>query len=140
MRTYIEYRDEVDRAMADLPADLISLCIDTGHCVYAGMDPAEVIKTYQGRVKYLHFKDINGSVLADSVKNSTDFYKAIGNNIFCPLGRGCVDFNAVHRVLTEINFNGWVTVEQDMDPASGNDAKKAAAQSRQFIETTFFSD
>lgn len=132
--TYIEYRDELDKAMRDLPPELMSLCVDTGHCVYAGMDPSEVLRTYKDRVKYLHFKDINADVHAVSVKAGTDFYTAIGNNIFCPLGQGCVDFDEVRQTLIDIDFNGWVTVEQDTDPAAKSDAKTDAEKSRAFIE------
>ncbi|OEE67736.1 inosose dehydratase [Enterovibrio norvegicus FF-33] len=134
--TYIEYRDELDRAMRDLPAELMSLCVDTGHCVYAGMDPSDVLRTYKDRVKYLHFKDINADVLAASVATGTDFYTAIGNNIFCPLGQGCVDFSDVRQTLIDIDFKGWVTVEQDTDPTAKSDAKTDAEQSRAFIEKT----
>lgn len=134
--TFIEYRDELDKAMRDLPPSLMSLCVDTGHCVYAGMDPCEVLRTYSDRVKYLHFKDINADVLKASVATDTDFYTAIGNNIFCPLGQGCVDFDAVRQTLIEIGFKGWVTVEQDTDPAAKSDARTDAEQSRMFIEQT----
>ncbi|GLQ72795.1 TIM barrel protein [Vibrio penaeicida] len=137
--TFIEYRDELDRAMNDLPPDLMSLCVDTGHCIYAGMDPCEVLTTYQDRVKYLHFKDINPDVHKVSVANGVDFYKAIGNNIFCPLGEGCVDFEKVKQTLIEIDFKGWVTVEQDTDPSAKSDAKTDAERSRVFIEQTILS-
>ncbi len=132
--TYIEYRDELDKAMRDLPPELMSLCVDTGHCVYAGMDPCDVLRTYKDRVKYLHFKDINAEVHAQSIAKDTDFYTAIGNNIFCPLGQGCVDFDAVRQTLHEIDFKGWVTVEQDTDPAAKSDAKTDAEKSRAFIQ------
>ncbi|MFD2178274.1 TIM barrel protein [Veronia pacifica] len=134
--TFIEYQDEVDKAMRDLPNDLMSLCVDTGHCVYAGIDPAALITQYAERVKYLHFKDIQKDVLVRSVKEGIDFYKAIALNIFCPLGEGCVDFSAVRESLTDINFNGWVTVEQDTDPAAGHDVSTDAEKSRVFIENT----
>ncbi len=36
---YLEFEDEIDAALADLPEDLVGLCIDTGHSAYAGGDP-----------------------------------------------------------------------------------------------------
>jgi inosose dehydratase len=137
--TFIEYRDELDKAMNDLDPELMSLCIDTGHCQYAGMDPAEVIRTYADRVKYLHFKDIDAEIHKQTVENSDDFYKAIGQGIFTPLGKGCVDFGAVRQVLQDIEFDGWVTVEQDMDPTLEADPLLNAKNSREFIEQAFFS-
>ncbi|MEZ5535414.1 MAG: TIM barrel protein [Thiolinea sp.] len=132
--TFIEYRDELDKAMNDLHSDLVSLCIDTGHCQYAGMNPAEVIRTYADRVKYLHFKDIDAAVHQRVVAGKIDFYKAVSAGVFTPLGKGCVDFPAVRRVLNDIGFDGWVTVEQDMDPTQDADPLSNARQSREFIE------
>lgn len=132
--TFIEYRDELDAAMEDLDEDLMSLCIDTGHCQYAGMNPAGVISTYADRVKYLHFKDIDAAIHQRVVAEKIDFYKAVSAGIFTPLGKGCVDFAAVRQVLTDIEFDGWVTVEQDMDPKLDADPSNNARQSREFIE------
>jgi len=131
--TFIEYRDEIDRAMNDLDGDLVKLCVDTGHCKYAGIDPAELIESYQDRVAYIHFKDINAEVLSHTVANNVDFYKAIGNGVFCPLGQGCVDFSALRSTLEKINYNGWVTVEQDVDPTKDNSSLKNAQESLEFI-------
>lgn len=137
--TYIEYRDELDKAMQDLDDSLVSLCIDTGHCQYAGMDPAEVIRTYADRVKYLHFKDIDAAIHHKTVTEGIDFYNAISQGIFTPLGKGCVDFAAVRQTLQAIEFDGWVTVEQDMDPTLDADPLLNAKNSREFIEQAFFS-
>ena len=132
--TYIEYRDEVDRAMKELDSDLVKLCIDTGHCTYAGIDPAELIRTYGERVAYIHFKDIQAPVLENVVKDGIDFYTAIGQGVFCPLGQGCVDFDAVRESLESIGYQGWITVEQDVDPTKDNSALENARESREFIE------
>lgn len=132
--TYIEYRDELDRAMNDLDEKLVSLCIDTGHSLYAGMDPAELIRTYGERLRYLHFKDINPSVHQQVLNEGIDFYSAISNGIFCPLGQGAVNFAAVRESLQAIGYDGWVTVEQDMDPTLDADPLNNARNSREFIE------
>ncbi len=131
--TYIEYRDEIDRAMNDLDENLVKLCVDSGHCVYAGIDPSELILTYQDRVEYLHFKDINKQVLDKTTAEGINFYSAIGQGIFCPLGKGCVNFEALRQTLNEINYDGWVTVEQDVDPALDNSSLEDAKESLAFI-------
>jgi len=132
--TFIEYQDELDRAMTDLDEDLVSLCLDTGHCYYAGISPEQAIKQYQDRIKYIHFKDINPVIHQQTVNDSIDFYKAISNGIFCPLGQGGVNFDAVRQELIAMNYQGWVTVEQDMDPTIDNNPLQNAINSREFIE------
>jgi inosose dehydratase len=135
--TYIEYEDELARAMQDLPEQLVSLCIDTGHCYYAGMQPQKIISEYAERVKYLHFKDINPQILDSVIAQGTDFYTAISQGVFCPLGRGGVDFAAIRQTLQQIGYQGWVTVEQDMDPEIDNNPLQNAINSREFIEQYF---
>ena len=77
-------------------------------------------------------------MLEHTVKNNVDFYKAIGNGVFCPLGKGCVDFTQLRATLEKINYNGWITVEQDVDPAAkDNSSLENAQESRQFIEQHF---
>lgn len=131
--TFIEYRDEVDRAMAELDKDLVGLCVDTGHCIYAGINPSELIETYQDRVEYIHFKDIDLEVHQHTTANNVDFYTAIGNGVFCPLGQGCVDFSQVKQTLQKIDYEGWITVEQDVDPKKDNSSLENAKESLDFI-------
>ncbi|QKC93754.1 TIM barrel protein [Mesorhizobium sp. NZP2298] len=113
---YIEYGDELDRAMADLPDDLVGLCVDTGHSAYAGIDPISLIRRYEGRVGHMHLKNIDKGVHAACVAEGIGFFDAIARGIFCPLGKGVVDFVAVRDALTDIGYSGVAVVEQDVDP------------------------
>lgn len=133
--TYIEYRDELERAANDLNPDKVKLCVDTGHCLYAGMDPAAILHEYGERVAYLHFKDINPGVYKRVVEQGIDFYRAISEGVFCPIGQGAVDFDDVFTALQEINYQGWVTVEQDIDPESPYSPLQFAINSRDYISS-----
>lgn len=115
---WIEYEDELDRAMNDLPDDLVGLCIDTGHAAYAGSDPVALIRRYGRRIGHMHFKNIDAAVHAACVADGTDFFSAIARGIFCPLGRGVVDFTKVRDALQTIGYSGIAVVEQDVDPTS----------------------
>jgi inosose dehydratase len=112
---WIEYEDDVERAMSDLPADLVGLCLDSGHFTYAGMDAVAMYKKYASRVPYMHFKDINGKVLSNLRSEKKGFWDGIKSGVFCPLGQGLVDFPALLRAMKANGFSGWVTVEQDAD-------------------------
>ncbi len=57
MQADIEFADELQRVVDDIPADLAGLCLDTGHMAYSGMDPAVTLRKYWDRVDYIHFKD-----------------------------------------------------------------------------------
>lgn len=114
---YIEYEDELDRAMADLPEDLVGLCVDTGHSAYAGIDPIGLIRRYGSRVGHMHLKNIDPTVHAACVADGTGFFDAIARGIFCPLGKGVVDFVAARDALADISYRGMAVVEQDVDPS-----------------------
>lgn len=124
---WIEYEDELDRAMNDLPEDLVGLCIDTGHAAYAGSDPVALIGRYRSRIGHMHFKNIDAAVHAACVADGTDFFAAIALGIFCPLGRGVVDFTRVRDALQAIGYFGMAVVEQDVDP-TGDDLPLANAR------------
>mmetsp|Transcript_49552 Transcript_49552/g.119237 ORF Transcript_49552/g.119237 Transcript_49552/m.119237 type:complete len:322 (+) Transcript_49552:74-1039(+) len=121
---WIEYEDEFERAMADLPADLVSLCLDTGHFTYAGMDPVAKFKKYADRIHYMHFKDIDGKVLKRMQDTKGTFWDGIREGVFCPLGQGLVDYKAVLGALKEAGFSGFITIEQDFDNKIDDQEKK----------------
>jgi inosose dehydratase len=51
--------------------------------------------------------------------------------VFCPLGEGVVDFEALRDALDEHGFDGWGTVEQDRLPGDdGSTSREAAASLR----------
>lgn len=124
---YIEYEDEVHAAMNDLPEDLVGLCIDTGHSAYAGIDPVALIRQYGSRVRHMHLKNIDPAVHAACMADEEGFFESIARGIFCPLGKGVVDFTKVRNALAEINYAGMAVVEQDVDP-TGDASPLANAQ------------
>jgi inosose dehydratase len=130
---YIEFEDEIDRAMADLPADLVGLCVDTGHSAYAGIDPAALVSRYDARVGHLHLKDIDPGVLAACRAAKTGFFESIAQSVFCPLGRGMVDFRAVRAALDAVGYDGIGVVEQDVDPAGTSSPLENARASLSYL-------
>jgi len=54
---YIEFADEIDQIVEDIPCETAGLCLGTGHLYYAGMDPETWLRRHAGRIDYVHFKD-----------------------------------------------------------------------------------
>ena len=113
---FMDFEPELIRLLDEVDEGLLKICFDTGHHSYAGFDPVAFMQQYVSRISYMHFKDIDPKVKADVIANRTGFYEACGQGIFCNLGQGDVDFEAVRKVLLDANFEGWCTVEQDCDP------------------------
>lgn len=133
--TYVEFEDELDRAMADAPESLLGLCVDTGHSAYAGIDPVKLIRKYAKRIGHMHLKDVEPQVRANCLAGEIGFFGAIAKGVFCPLGRGMVDFPAIRDALAEIGYGGIAVVEQDVDPSSNSSPRENARQSCAFLKS-----
>lgn len=135
---FMDFEPEVERILAEVDADTLKLCLDTGHCTYAGFDPVAFMKRHMDRITYVHFKDTDAAVKADVIAKRTGFYDACGQGIFCNLGDGEVDFPAVQKLLLDSGFEGWCTVEQDCDPLLDPDPLGDARKNREYLQTIGF--
>ena len=135
---FMDFEPELERLLDEVDEDLLKICFDTGHHSYAGFDPVAFMKRHIGRISYMHFKDIDPLVKADVVAKRTDFYTACGQQIFCKLGLGDVDFPAVRQVLIDNGFEGWCTVEQDCDPTLDPDPLGDSKYNREYLQSIGF--
>jgi inosose dehydratase len=119
--TNVEFLDEVDELFLSVDDQCIGMCLDTGHLAYAGIDPVEAIGRFSDRIDHVHFKDVDGDVLARARTEGWDFWTAISAGVFCPIGRGVVDFAGIMRALEALEFSGTATLEQDRHPLSDTD-------------------
>jgi inosose dehydratase len=131
--TWIETRADLDDLLSRTDAGLVKLCWDVGHALYAGIDPAEVIRGCPERIAYVHLKDVDGNVLDSVVRERAGFEDAIRRRVFTELGRGQLDVPGLLDALRAINYDGWLMVEQDstwLDPA------ESARLSRAFLRAS----
>jgi inosose dehydratase len=131
--SYLEFEDEIDALMASVDPKYVTLAIDTGHSVYAEIDPAALLVRYAARTSYVNFKDVSGPVLAAARENSLPFLTAVDHGVFCCLGDGVVDFEAFCRELSNIGFSGPAVIEQDRSPATFSSALDDARKAIRFI-------
>ncbi|WP_142780805.1 sugar phosphate isomerase/epimerase [Agrobacterium sp. T29] len=130
---YIEFADELQQIVEDIPADLAGLCLDTGHMAYSGMDPVTTLRRYWDRVDYIHFKDIDAAVFEEVMAERIRFFDACAKGVMCPIGRGSIDYPAIHSLLTELGYGGYITIEQERDPRNAGGILDDLAASRAFL-------
>ncbi|TCV69346.1 TIM barrel protein [Neorhizobium sp. S3-V5DH] len=135
---YIEFADELEKIVTDIAPQLAGLCLDTGHMAYSGMDPVETLRRYWDRVDYIHFKDIDAKVFQEVMGERIRFFDACGKGVMCPIGRGSIDYAAVRRLLTELGYGGYITVEQERDPRNAGSILDDLAASRAFLHRMGF--
>ena len=126
--THVEFEQEVDRLLDEADVRL-GLCVDTGHCMYSGIDAQALLERYADRVRHVHLKDVRRDVLSRALGEGLRFEQAVAAGTFCPLGQGSVDLAGFLARLREINYNGWATFEQDRLAAEYASARADAEQS-----------
>ncbi len=115
----------VERA-ADLEAFIgatsacVGLTLDTGHAALGGIDPVDVIERYPARIAHVHCKDVRRRVHEAARADSKSFLDGVLAGMFTVPGDGDLDFGAVMQALKTIEYDGWIVVEAEQDPAIAN--------------------
>lgn len=78
----------------------LGLCIDVGHTLRSGYDPATEIKKYKARLYDVHLKDVNSSAPDGSTLE---------------MGRGVLDLPSVLKALDKIKYTGVIAAEYEKD-------------------------
>jgi len=108
--TMVERGEEVQRV---LEGSGISLCLDTGHLLIGGTDPAELTRQAPERIAHTHFKDVDDSIAAKVRSGRLTYTEGVRGGMYRPLGRGDVDFAAIVASLRGRDYGGWYVLEQD---------------------------
>lgn len=133
--TMIEQRDEVHRV---LDGSSIPLCLDTGHLMIGGTDPAELARQASSRITHTHLKDVDAALAARVQAGDLTYTDAVQAGMYTPLGTGDVGIGGVVDTLLDAGYDGWFVLEQDTiladDPADDAgpvlDVKASAAYLR----------
>lgn len=112
--TWIEAPDEVAALALRLPDTGAGLCLDVGHYLVGGGEPARAIRAFGPLITHVHLKDVDASVLARLRSGEVGgFGEAVRARIFTELGNGALDLHGVLTTLDVIGYSGWLMVEQD---------------------------
>jgi inosose dehydratase len=108
--TMVENPDDVQKV---LDGSGIALCLDTGHLLIGGTDPADLTRQAPDRIAHTHLKDVD-SQIADKVRaGRLSYTEAVVEGMYRPLGTGDVDVEAIVGTLQGNGYAGWYTLEQD---------------------------
>ena len=132
---YIEFADEIEKLVQDVPYELAGLCLDTGHLYYSGMDPAQWLKKYQDVLDYVHFKDVNEKVYREVLGKKIRFFEGCGEGSMCPIGTGVLDYPGIKKALEEIGYSGYITIEQERDPRNSDTSLRDVKASVSYLKS-----
>jgi inosose dehydratase len=99
----IENPRQIDQLMEETDPRYFNLAPDTAQIWMGGADPVRLIDKYKQRVVYLHYKDIRA------------YHRGLPNYLenVVELGRGVIDFPAIHQILKGVHYKGWITIDLD---------------------------
>lgn len=132
---YIEFEDEIKQLLEDIPYETAGLCLDTGHLYYSKMNPYQWIQDYADRLDYIHFKDINLDIYNKVMGEHIRFFEACAKGVMCPIGQGIIDYNSIHKLLKEIGYQGYITIEQERDPRNADTSLRDVKQSVDYLKS-----
>ncbi|AHE97452.1 myo-inosose-2 dehydratase [Thioalkalivibrio paradoxus] len=134
MGTGVQTRAEVDRLLASTDPEHVHLLLDTAHLLFSGDDPLSLARDHVSRIGHLHFKNLRQPVRDRVIRDHLSFKEAIQDGIFTVPGDpdGCIDFRPIVQVLAEHDYQGWLVVEAEQDPAKATPLKYAK-MARQYL-------
>lgn len=137
MGTGVQTVEEIDKLMEITDPELVYLLFDSGHLTFAGIDPVPVLKKYVDRIKHVHLKDVRLDVYNNEVvPKHMSFLDAVRAGVFTVPGDGDVDFKPIFDILEEADYEGWVVVEAEQDPAKANPFEYAVKARKYIAENT----
>lgn len=126
-----------DHVMRVVNGSKIQFCLDTGHMMIGGTNPAEFAEKYPNRVAHAHLKDVNEAVAAKVRTHEVTYYDGMINNLYTPLGQGDANIREIVRSLVKYGYTGWFVLEQDLaifeEPAPGEGPFIFAKESVEFL-------
>ena len=108
--TMVENPDDVRRV---LDGSSIALCLDTGHLLIGGTDPAELTRQVPDRIAHTHIKDVDSGLAKQVQAGRLSYTDAVRAGMYRPVGQGDVDFGAIVEHLSKRDYDGWYVLEQD---------------------------
>lgn len=89
---------------------IIGVCGDTGHWARSGLDPVETLRTFEGRIVALHFKDLNQMLPYENLKAPKET-KLTAHDV--PWGTGATNAAGQLAELRRQKFNGIIYLEYE---------------------------
>lgn len=125
MGTGVQSAEDVDWLMEMTEPALVYLLLDTGHLTFAGDNPLALLKKHAARVAHVHLKDVRREILYQAIAQDWPFLTAVKAGIFTVPGDGMIGFKEIFSTLRQCQYEGWLIVEAEQDPAKANPLRYA---------------
>ncbi|MHB8379297.1 MAG: sugar phosphate isomerase/epimerase family protein [Acidimicrobiales bacterium] len=132
--TFVEAPWEIEKV---LEISDVGLCLETGHIFVCGGVPLQILRSAPDRVNHVHLKDAVRARMDTVIADGEPTPAIWSREVFCALGEGDVDLDGVLKELEQLDFEGWLVIEQDIFPQTAERFAKAIADqhaNRQYLK------
>ncbi|MGH3003735.1 MAG: sugar phosphate isomerase/epimerase family protein, partial [Gaiellaceae bacterium] len=132
--THVESVEEAEQMLSRTD---IGLCIDTGHTVVGGGDPVELARRHASRLRHVHLKDVDASLLARLQRGEVDMDDVWPLGIFCEFGQGVAPIREFLALPEVRALDGYGVIEQDRIAVTVDDmpaVRAADERNRRYVE------
>ncbi len=135
--TLVESAADVERVLATTD---VGWCLDTGHLLLGGGDPAAFVRDHHDRVVHVHLKDVDAALAARHRAGELTLMGAVQAGLFRPLGEGDAGIADVVRRLEASGYERRLVLEQDtaitgQEPPVGSGPVLDVLRSIEFLST-----
>jgi inosose dehydratase len=136
--THVETDEQIRRFLADTDADLVGLCLDTGHVAYRHGDAPRLLREHADRIWYVHLKAVDPDVLVQVDAGRLSFAEAVRRDVMCEPSHGVPALDDIRDGLQSLARDTFVIVEQDMYPVDFDKPLPIAKRTRVYLESLGF--
>ena len=134
MGTGVPTEAEIDYLM-EHTSNQVGLLYDCGHLYYSeGTQEAvmRVLEKHINRVVHVHLKDVRPAILEKVRCEKLSFLEGVRTGSFTVPSDGVISFEPIFACLAQHQYEGWMVVEAEQDPAKANPLEYAI-KARTFI-------
>jgi inosose dehydratase len=118
----------------------VDWCLDTGHLLIGGFDPAAFVRDHAERIVHVHLKDVDAALAARVRDGELSLIAATQAGLFRPLGEGDSGIEEVVGFLDCHGYGRWFVLEQDtaitgQEPPAGDGPVLDVRKSIEYLST-----
>lgn len=114
--TVVEREADIEQLVAHTDRR-VGFVLDTGHAALGGIDAQRLIRTHPERIVHVHAKDVRRRVFEQMKQRDGSFLDGVLAGMFTAPGDGDLEWRGVASALRAMDYDGWVVVEAEQDPA-----------------------
>lgn len=131
--SHVETPRQIARMLNNTDPAYVNLCLDTGHIVYGGGDPIQIVRDFPDRVSYVHIKAFDPAIVREAHDMDWPFNEAIAHGAAVTPPHGKPNMHTFINALADLDKEIYVICEQDLYPTPPDVPLPNAIKVRRFL-------